>query len=1014
MPMNEDWERVQNLFLEASDLPPEERARFLETACGNDLELRREVESLLAHDRSGEHRIDGVLQQTARSLVESLSLKPGMRIGDYQVIQLIGSGGMGEVYLARDVRLARDVAIKVLASFVTSDPERLRRFEREARAAAALNHPNILAVYQMGVYEGIPYLVSELLEGSTLHERIKRGSLPSRSAIEYAVQIARGLAAAHGKGIVHRDLKPANLFLTKDGNVKILDFGLAKPTHAAGRSDNDNEPASQAGVVMGTVGYMSPEQARGQEVDHRTDFFAFGTILYEMLTGRRAFQKPTAAETMTAILHEDPPDVSQLVPGTPPAVQRVVRRCLEKNREQRFQSASDLAFALEALSDSGAVAVADASSTARGKFWKLAVAVLTLVLIVAGALYYHSAQGRRLTEKDTTVVSDFTNTTGDPVFDDTLKTALKISLRQSPFLNVVSDDKVEATLQLMGRPATTPFTADMAREVCQRAGSKAYVAGSIDHLGSQYVLGLKAVNCQSGEVLAEEQVSAPAKEKVLSALGGAASRLRRQLGESLTTVQNFDVPLAEATTSSLEALKAFSLGQRAVRERGPAAALPFHQRAIALDPNFATGYNGVGSDYYSMGELGRAREYLTKAFQFRAHASEREQLNIASGYYEIVTGELEKAAETYEQWIASYPRDQSAHVNLGNMYSSQGLYEKSIAAFQESMRLDPDDLAPYANLANSLLALQRFDEARQTIQQARERKLEGNILHTALYALAFNQRDALAMAEEQQWFMGRPGEVFGLSLISDTEAYAGHLANARKLTTRSVDSAIHADSRETGAIWLEISAVREAAFGNLVDAEQAATDGLKLAPESSGASAEAALALAMAGDSIRAESLAQDLNKRFPLDTQIQSLWLPAIQAQLALNRKNPALAVKTLQAVSPIELAQFQFLTNLSCLYPTYIRGEAYLAEGQGASAAAEFQKILDHSGIVWNCWTGALAHLGIARANALQARTSPGADAARVRALAAYKDFLSLWKDADPDIPIYKHAKAEYAKWQ
>jgi eukaryotic-like serine/threonine-protein kinase len=746
--MNEDWERVQSLFVEASDLPPEERARFLETACGNDIELRREVESLLAHDSSGEHRIAEVLQETARSLVETLSLKPGMRIGDYLVLELIGSGGMGEVYHARDVRLARDVAIKVLASFVTSDPERLRRFEREARAAAALNHPNILAVYQMGVYEGIPYLVSELLEGSTLHERIKQGSLPSRSAIEYAVQIAHGLAAAHGKGIVHRDLKPTNLFVTKDGNIKILDFGLAKPTHAAARTDN--EPATQAGLVMGTVGYMSPEQGRGQEIDHRTDFFAFGTILYEMLTGRRAFQKPTAAETMNAILNEDPPDVSQLVPGTPPAVQRIVRRCLEKNREQRFQSASDLAFALEALSDSGTVAVAEAPSAARGRVWKVAIAGLTLVLIVAGALYYDSAQGRRLTEKDTTVVTDFMNTTGDPVFDDTLKTALKISLRQSPFLNVVSDEKVEMTLRLMARPATTPLTPAIAREVCQRAGSKAFIAGSIASLGSQYVLGLKAVNCQSGEVLAEEQASAQAKEKVLAALGGAASRLRRQLGESLTTVQNFDVPLAEATTSSLEALKAFSLGLKAGREKGPAAALPFHQHAIALDPNFATGYNGVGSDYYSMGELGRAREYLTKAFQFRMHASEREQLDIASGYYEIVTGELEKAAETYKEWIASYPRDPSAHLNLGNMYSSQGQYEKSIAAFHESMRLEPDDLAPYGNLANSLLALQRFDEARQTIQQARERKLEGYILHTALYAVAFNKRDVPAMAEEQQ------------------------------------------------------------------------------------------------------------------------------------------------------------------------------------------------------------------------------------------------------------------------
>jgi len=729
----------------------------------------------------------------ARSPIEAGTLKPGTKIGDYEVVRLIGSGGMGEVYQARDVRLAREVAIKVLASFVTKDLERLRRFEREARAVAALNHPNILAVYQMGVYEGVPYLVSELLEGSTLRERMRHGPLPPRSAIEYAVQIARGMTAAHGKGIVHRDLKPANLFVTNDGKVKILDFGLAKPTQAAA---GDRELATEAGMVMGTVGYMSPEQARGEEVDYRTDFFAFGTILYEMLTGRRAFKKVTAAETLTAILNEDPPDVWQVVPATPPALQRVVRRCLEKKREQRFQSASDMAFALEALSDSGAIAVTGVASAARRRSWKVGLTIAGVLLLLAGGLYYRSAHSKRLTEKDTTVVTDFLNTTGDPVFDDALKTALTVSLKQSPFLNVVSDDKVAATMQLMGRPATTPFTLAIAREVCLRAGSKAYVAGSISNLGSQYVLGLKAVNCESGEVLAEEQVSASAKEKVLDALGGAASKLRRQLGESLATVQTFDVPLAEATTSSLEALKAFSLGQKAGREKGPAAALPYHQHAIELDPNFATGYNAVGSAYYSMGEMGRARQYLTKAFEFRAHASEREQLDIATGYYEIVTGELEKAAETYEEWIANYPRDPSAHLNLGNVYSSQGQYEKSVAAFHESMRLEPDDLAPYGNLANSLLALQRFDEAQQTIQQARERKLEGYILHTALYARAFNHGDAPAMAEEQRWFTGRPGEDFGLSLASDTEAYAGHLASARALTRRAVDAAIHADSRE--------------------------------------------------------------------------------------------------------------------------------------------------------------------------------------------------------------------------
>ena len=529
--------------------------------------------------------------------------------------------------------------------------------------------------------------------------------------------------------------------------------------------------------------------------------------------------------------------------------------------------------------------------------------------------------------------------------------------------------------------------------------------------------GLKAVNCQSGDTLAQEQVTAASKEKVLDALGEAASKLRGELGESLATVQKFDVPLEQATTSSLEALKAYSLGRKALNEKGAAAALPYHQRAIELDPNFAMGYRAVGNDYTSLGELGRASEYFTKAFQLREHASEREKLAITADYYSNVTGELDKAAQTYQEEIESYPREAGAYGNLGIVFASQGQYEKAAEITRQAMRLAPDRVASYDNLANYALALQRFDEARQIIHEAQARKLDDFILHNALYALAFLGADSAAMAEQQQWFAGKPEyENFGLALASDTEAYGGHLGKARELTKRAVDSAIRADSKETGAIWQANAALQQAAYGNAAEARQSAAEALKLAPASQGVESEAALAFAMAGDTARAESLAQDLGKRFPLDTQMQSLWLPAIQAQLALDRKNPAAALNALQAASPIELGQIPFVANISCLYPVYVRGEAYLAAGQGSAAAAEFQKILDHSGIVWNCWTGALAHLGVARANALQSRTSQGADAdaARVRALAAYKDFLTLWKDADPDIPILKEAKAEYAKLQ
>jgi Tfp pilus assembly protein PilF len=623
-----------------------------------------------------------------------------------------------------------------------------------------------------------------------------------------------------------------------------------------------------------------------------------------------------------------------------------------------------------------------------------------------------------LTEKDTIVLADFTNTTGDAIFDDTLKTALNVSLRQSPFLNVLSDSEVTKNLKLMTRPADAKLTPEVARELCQRESSKAYIAGTIGNLGSEYVLGLKAVNCRSGDTLAEEQVTAASKEKVLDTLGEAASKLRTELGESLATVQKLDVPLSEATTSSLEALQAYSLGTKASNEKGPAAGLPYHQRAIQLDPNFAIGYRSVGNNYDSLGETGRASEYFTKAFQLREHASEREKLNIAADYYRVVTGELDKAVQTYQETIESYPRNSTAYGNLGIVYGAQGQYEKAAEVTRQSMRLAPERVASYANLANQTLALHRFDEARKIIHEAQARKLDNFIFHNALYALAFLGADSAAMAEQQQWFAGKPEyENFGLALASDTEAYGGRVGKARELTKRAVDSAIKADSKETGAIWHANAALEQAAYGNPAEARQSAAEALKLDAASQGVGVEAALAFAMAGDTARAESLAQDLGKRYPLDTQVQSLWLPAIQAQLALDKKNPAAAVNDLQAAtSPLELGSIQFVANLSCLYPTYVRGEAYLAAGQGSAAAAEFQKILDHSGIVWNCWTGALAHLGVARANALQAKTSHGADAdaARVRALAAYKDFLALWKDADPDIPILKEAKAEYAKLQ
>jgi tetratricopeptide (TPR) repeat protein len=976
------WRRMEELFHAALALEPDSQRTFLDNACGPDLELRREVEYLLAGDEKTASFLES--EEAELETSQAAPALPGQQLGPYRILAPLGAGGMGEVYRAHDCKLDREVALKFLPSAFAGDPEWLERFRREARTLASLNHPNIAMIYGLEEFDEATCLVLELVEGETL-----RGPLPVEPALEYVRQVAEALEGAHAKGIIHRDLKPANIKVTPEGRVKVLDFGLAKAISGMdekldlSRQKTVIALESVAGQIAGTPPYMSPEQVRGEMLDGRTDLWSLGVVLYEVCAGAKPFEAGSFDRILETILTSDPVPLRRRSPKVPAELERIVGKLLQKDRERRYRSAAELLRDVRKLQARQAAAPR--------KYWMGAAAAL--VVAGAGALLWQRFQSKPLTDKDVLVLADFTNTTGEPIFDGALREALAIQIEESPFLKTLSDERVRIDLRLMGRPLSERITNDIAREICQRENQKAMIGGSIAALGKTYVVTLESANCRTGDTLARAQAEAPDREHVLAAVAQAAKGMRRKLGESLSSIQRLEPTRQtdEVTTTSLPAFQAFAQSLSLFRQGAYLDAIPVMRRATELDPNFAMAWAQLSTLYLNMNgarEGDHYAEYSARAFELRNRTTEAERFPINSGYY-LSRQEWDKAIENNVLWTRTYPRNHRAHAALGYSHWLLGELEEALREQLEGYRLEPRNSVGHGMLIWVYKDLDRFDEAKKIAAAELAQNPDDVFLRELLLLMAFIQRDETVAGRQMEWFRGKSMEFLGLRFEVVGAKLLGQLRRANEINRQVIEMQQRHGLPSTPAL----SAGEPPLMGNCpATFPPRMGSSIALWRESD----LAAVALALCGDSAQAAKAlkrGQEALAQRPDNTLLKAIQLPMLRATAELKRGQPDNAIELLQPVMHYERR-----------YPevVYLRGLVYLQARKGTEAAGEFQKIIDHKGTYWGPFY-AVSYVGLARGATLAGDIT--------RAKRAYQDFLALWKDADADIPILIAARKEYA---